>query len=186
MVARAEAVEQTRRQILDAATVLFAERPFDLVSLADIARSSRIALATVVRQFQTKDQLFAAAIADASHVLESQIDEMPENDPAAAVRLGLDGYERFGDVIVRLLAQEDRLPAIRKATDHGRKEHARWIRRAFSTVLARLDARRRNVRYAQLIAATDVLFWKVLRRDLGLNRSETERAITEIVESLCQ
>jgi hypothetical protein len=31
-----------------------------------------------------------------------------------------------------------------------------------------------------------VLFWKGLRRDLGLSRRETEQAITEIVEGLCR
>jgi hypothetical protein len=35
------------------------------------------------------------------------------------------------------------------------------------------------------MATTDVLFWKVLRRDLRLSRRETEQAITEIVEDLC-
>ena len=121
MVARAQGIEQTRRQIIEAATKLFGERPFDLVSLADVARASDLALATVVRQFETKEQLFAAAVADASQVLEAQVDRMPENDPAAAVRQGLDGYERFGDAIVRLLAQEDRLPVVREVTEQGRR-----------------------------------------------------------------
>jgi AcrR family transcriptional regulator len=186
MVARAQATEQTRRQIVDAAATLFGERPFDLVSLADVARASNLALATVVRQFESKEQLFAATVAAVSEVLDSQIDEMPENDPAGSVRLALDGYERFGDAIVRLIAQEDRLPAIREVTERGRRQHAKWIGRACSSVLAGLDARRRKVRFAQLMAATDVLFWKVLRRDLRLTRGETERAITEIVESLCK
>jgi AcrR family transcriptional regulator len=186
MVARAQAIEQTRRQIIEAATTLFGQRPFDLVSLADVARASDLALATVVRQFETKEQLFAAAVADASQVLQAQIESMPESDPAAWVRQGLDGYERFGDAIVRLLAQEDRLPMIREVTENGRREHTKWFNRAFSGVLMRLDARRRKVRLAQLMAATDVLFWKVLRRDLGLSRRETEQAITEIVEGLCR
>ena len=186
MVARAQGIEQTRRQIIEAATTLFGQRPFDLVSLADVARASDLALATVVRQFETKEQLFAAAVADASQVLEARVDRMPANDPAAAVRQGLDGYERFGDAIVRLLAQEDRLPVVREVTEDGRREHARWVNRAFSGVLTRLDTRRRKVRLAQLMAATDVLFWKVLRRDLGLSRRATEQAITEIVDGLCR
>jgi hypothetical protein len=111
---------------------------------------------------------------------------MPHNDPAAAVRQGIEGYERFGDAIVRLLAQEDRLPVIREVTEHGRSEHSRWVNRAFSGVLKHLEPRRRRIRLAQLMAATDVLFWKVLRRDLGLSRRETEQAITEIVEGLCR
>ena len=186
MVARAQAIEETRHQIIDAATALFGQRPFDLVSLADVARASDLALATVVRQFETKEQLFAATVTDASRVLDAQIAGMPANDPAASVRRGLDGYERFGDAIVRLLAQEDRVPLIREVIEHGRREHAKWVNRAFSDVLERLDTRARKRRFAQLMAATDVLFWKVLRRDLGLSRRETEQAITEIVERLCR
>jgi AcrR family transcriptional regulator len=186
MVARAQATEQTRRQIIEAAMTLFGQRPFDLVSLADVARASGLGLATVVRQFETKQHLFAAAVADARRVLEAQVDAMPENDPAAAVRQGIDGYERFGDAIVRILAQEDRLPMVRKVIEHGRNEHTRWVNLAFSGVLTRPHTRRRKVRLAQLMAATDVLFWKVLRRDLGLSRRETEQAVTEIVEGLCR
>jgi len=186
MVARAQSTEQTRHQIIEAATALFSQRPFDLVSLADVARASHLALATVVRQFETKEQLFIAAVAAASQVMEAQIDGMPENDPASSVRRGIEGYERFGDAIIRLLAQEDRLPVISEVVERGRREHARWINRACSGVLAPLDARQRKVRFAQLMAATDVLVWKVLRRDLGLSRRETEQAIIEIVEGLCK
>ena len=48
MVARAEAVEQTRARIIEAAIDLFGNRPYDLVSLADVARASDLGLATVV------------------------------------------------------------------------------------------------------------------------------------------
>src|SRR5688572_11103984 len=114
MAARAEAVEKTRRRIIEAAMKLFGERPFDLVSLADVARTSGIGLATVVRQFETKEQLFAAAAASGSQIMEAEVQRTPVNDPAAAVRSALENYERFGDVIVRLLAQEERVPAIRE------------------------------------------------------------------------
>ena len=35
-----------------------------------------------------------------------------------------------------------------------------------------------------LHAATDVYTWKLLRRDLGLSRAETEKTIVRIVEGL--
>jgi AcrR family transcriptional regulator len=184
MLARADAVEKRRRRVIEAAMDLFAQRPFDLVSLADVASASGIALATVVRHFETKEQLFADAVAAARQVLDPQTDTMPENDPAAWVQRGLEAYERFGDVIVRLIAQEDRVSAIREVTEHGRKQHAKGIKRAFSGVLGRLSGRRRKVRFAQLMAVTDVLLWKLLRRDLGLSRGETEQAMAEIIESL--
>lgn len=186
MVARAESADRARQRSLKAATKLFMQRPFDLVSLADVAREGGIALATVVRQFETKDRLFAEAVAAAQEMLEAQADSTPENDPARAVQSVLENYEHFGDVIVRLIAQEERVPAIRKVTEHGRNEHSRWVNRVFADVLRRLQGSAKKRRFAQLMAATDVLFWKLLRRDLGLGRSETESAMTEIVEALCR
>src|SRR5262245_22631259 len=103
MVARAESMDRARQRTLEAASKLFTQRPFDLVSLADVARASGIGLATVVRQFETKDRLFAEAVMAAQQVLEAQADQTPANDPAKAVESVLANYEQFGDVIVRLL-----------------------------------------------------------------------------------
>lgn len=186
MQARAEAVEQTRRRIIAAATQLFAEQPFDLVSFARVARVSGIGIATVVRQFQTKEQLFAAAAAAARQSVDAEAASTPPNDPAAAIRSTIRSYESYGDVIVGLLAQEQRVPLIREQLAHGRKVHRAWVETAFALVLGRRRGRARQVRLAQLMAVTDVLHWKLLRRDLGLSRRETERAMLEIVEGLCR
>jgi AcrR family transcriptional regulator len=186
MVARAEAIGQTRQRVIDAALELFSQRPFDLVSLSDVARASGIGLATVVRQFGSKDQLFAVTIAQARSVLEGSVAEPPADDPAAAVRGAIAGYERFGDAIVRLVAQEDRVPAIRAITERGRREHERWVRQVFASALSPLRGKERKLRFAQLMAATDVQFWKLLRRDLRLSRSDAVRAITDVVEALCR
>jgi AcrR family transcriptional regulator len=186
MVARAEAVELTRARIIEAAIELFGQRAYDLVSLADVARAGDLGLATVVRQFTSKEQLFAACVAAASKILDSGLDSTPENDPVAAVHTAVEGYEHFGDAIVRLSAQEDRVPAARAVLEHGTRVHLAWIDRVFAGTLSGLRGRARKVRAAQLKAATDVQFWKLLRRDLRLNRSETEVAMLEIVEALCR
>jgi AcrR family transcriptional regulator len=186
MVARAEAVEQTRQRIIEAATELFGQRAYDLVSLADVARKSEIGLATVVRKFTTKERLFAACVGAASKTLDTGLDSTPEGDVFAAVHAAIQGYEGFGDVIVRLIAQEDRVPPVRAVIEHGTSVHLAWIDRVFAAKLRGLRGRARKVRVAQLKAATDVQFWKLLRRDLGLTRSETEAAMLEIVEALCR
>jgi hypothetical protein len=35
-----------------------------------------------------------------------------------------------------------------------------------------------------LVAITDVYTWKLLRRDLGLSRAETERTLSELIMAL--
>ena len=186
MEARAESVDRTRRRVLEAATDLFGQRPFDLVSLADIAKTSGIGLATVVRQFESKERLFAEAVSAARPIIEARTADMVENDPGAAVRIALENYEQFGDVIVRLVTQEERVPVIREVAEHGRRVHRAWVERVFTNALERARGGARKVRFAQLMAATDVLFWKLLRRDLKLGRRDTERAMIEIVEALCR
>jgi hypothetical protein len=42
----------------------------------------------------------------------------------------------------------------------------------------------RKRRVAQLVVATDVFTWKLLRRDKGLSRDQTITAIRELVEAL--
>jgi AcrR family transcriptional regulator len=185
MGVRAQGVEQTRSRIIAAATRLFGQRSFDLVSFAQVARESGIGIATVVRQFETKERLFAAASTAAKHALEAETVQTVPNDPAAAVRSALHNYERYGDAIVGLIAQEQRMPQIRALIRHGRNEHRAWVLRVFASVLGRRRGKHRQVRFAQLMASTDVMMWKLLRRDLGLSRRETERAMLEIVEALC-
>jgi AcrR family transcriptional regulator len=185
MQARARSVEETRSRIIAAATRLFGERPFDLVSFAQVARASGIGIATVVRQFETKEKLFAAAANAAKNVVDSEAASTPSGEPAAAVRSALYGYERYGDVVLGLLAQEQRVPQIREVLQHGRAVHRAWVLRVFASVLRRRRGRQRQVRFAQLMATTDLLMWKLLRRDLGLSRRETERSMLELVEALC-
>ncbi len=184
MQVRARSVEQTRQRIIAAATRLFGERPFDLVSFAQVARASGVGIATVVRQFETKEQLFAAAASAAKAALDSETASTPPDEPAAAVRTALHNYERYGDVIVGLIAQEQRVPQIRAVIQHGRSEHRTWVLRVFASVLSRRRGRQRQIRFAQLMATTDVLMWKLLRRDLRLSRRETERAMLEMLEAL--
>jgi hypothetical protein len=52
----------------------------------------------------------------------------------------------------------------------------------FAAALPAAPARRRRVINA-IHVATDVYSWKLLRRDLGLSRGDTERVMTDLVEA---
>jgi hypothetical protein len=58
-----------------------------------------------------------------------------------------------------------------------------WVERTFARWLPR-ERVARSRRLAQLVALMDVYVWKILRRDRGLGRPETEKAIREMVSAL--
>ena len=69
-------------------------------------------------------------------------DSAPVGDVRAAVRLLYDSYELQGDAVLRLLAAEDRIPAVHEMADAGRAWHRDWVERTFAPLLAGLRGRR--------------------------------------------
>jgi AcrR family transcriptional regulator len=184
MKARAEAAAATRARILDAAVAVFWERPLLDISLEEVARRAGVSLPTVIRHYGDKGGLFAAAAEREEERVRRQRDDAPVGDVVAAVRILVDHYEELGDAVLRLLAEEDRAPGLRAVADRGRAYHAAWCERVFAPALSGQSEEARVIRLAEFIAVTDVYFWKLLRRDRGLSRLQTERALGELVELL--
>jgi AcrR family transcriptional regulator len=184
MGARAEAAEETRWRILDAVIGLHMERYYDQISLDDVAKRAGVTVQTVLRRFGSKDGLIEAASEAARERVISQRDEAPVGDIAGAVENLVDHYEEWGESSLRLLAQEDRVPAFRKATDAGRTLHYEWVGRAFAPLLVERSGEARERLLAELVAVCDVYVWKVLRLDLGLGREQTELALREMIFAL--
>jgi AcrR family transcriptional regulator len=184
MVARAAAGEATERRIFDAARQLFGALPYDQVSLKAVAERAEIGVHTVLRRFGSKERLFAAVGDEISRQIRQERDTAPVGDVVGALRNLLDNYERWGDHFLNLLAQEQRVAAIHSATDRGRHYHHAWVERAFTPLLAHVAPAEHRRKLAQLVVATDLYAWKVLRRDLGLSRDEAERAMRDMVEAI--
>lgn len=184
MRARAEAAAETGRRILEAVIELHRERFFDQVSLEDIAERAGVTVQTVIRRFGNKERLIEAAAEAANRQVTHQRDQAPVGDIEGAVENLVDHYEEWGDSALRLLAQEERVPAFRSVTDAGRALHYEWVERTFAPLLAERTGTARRRLLAELIAICDVYFWKLLRRDLGLSREQTMLAIRETILAL--
>jgi AcrR family transcriptional regulator len=176
MTARAEAAERTRRRILAAATELASQRFLDEISLEDIAERAGVAVRTVIRRFGNRATLVAAAIDEANAQVSSRRDETPPDDVADAVDALFDDYERWGDPLLMVLAQEHRHSELKPLLDEGREMHRRWVERVFSP--------RDELHTAQLVAVTDVYVWKLLRRDMKLSRARAALALQTMIERL--
>jgi AcrR family transcriptional regulator len=184
MVARAESAAATVDRIIDAAIEVFWERPSDQISLDEVARRAGVATQTVIRRFGGKDGLFSAAAEREAEKVEAQRGSATVGDTVGAVRVLVDHYEALGDRVLRLLAEEDRVKGVRELIDRGRAYHREWCDRVFAAALAGLHGVERQRRLAQLVAVCDVYTWKLLRRDAGLSRRQTELALLELLRPL--
>lgn len=182
MRARAASAAETGERILRAVLDLHVERFHDQITLEDVAERAGVTVQTVLRRFGSKDALIAAAADHASTEVRSQRMAAPAGDIPAAVDNLLDHYETSGAAALRLLAQEDRVPQLREIADRGRDFHYEWVERTFAPFLDNTDGRQRL--RAQLIALTDVYTWKLLHRDLGMDRTGTRDALIEMIQAV--
>lgn len=184
MSVRAERSEATAARIRDEALKQFLTRSYDEVTLAGVAEAAAVTVPTLVAHFGRKEELFVAACRDRFDQITGSRDEAPAGELTAAVRNLIDSYEADGDGVLHLLAEEDRFPAVRKMTDAGRRYHREWVERVFATSLDALDGAARELLLVQLIVATDLVAWKLMRREMKLSREKTETAISQALLSL--
>jgi hypothetical protein len=141
----------------------------------------------VLRGFGNRDGLIHAAIgtfrarrghgsAEFEHVAVQ-----PFDSDAAAVTALFDDYETIGDRVIRMLAEEHRVAGFAEVAAIGRDMHRRWVEDGFAPALRGIPARRRAEALTAVIAATDVYLWKLLRRDLGLDRAAAERIVVRLI-----
>jgi AcrR family transcriptional regulator len=184
MRARADSTAATGERILDAAELSFLEGDGKEPTLADVADRSGVSVQTVLRRFGNRDGVITAAIARMAAHVSLQRGAAPVGDPAGAVANLVEHYEEMGDRVVRMLEAAGRNKAIRQLTDLGFAYHREWCKRVFAPTLEALGPSERSLRTAQLVAATDVHVWKLLRRDQRLGRERTEAAMLGMVEPL--
>jgi AcrR family transcriptional regulator len=182
MTVRAEAAAATRQRLLAAAWQNFASRPYEDVRLREIAEDASVTVQTLHTSFGSKDQLLTAAYLRWGEQEITRRDTAPVGDVAKAIRMLFDHYEADGGAILRMLSQEERVPAIRQMTDAGRFYHRDWVARTFRPLLAGLRGASRARRLAAIVVASDLLVWKLLRHDMQLERAEAERTVVEMIE----
>jgi AcrR family transcriptional regulator len=180
MGARAEAAAATAERILDVVVELFFEQPTDQIKLTEVAERAGVTVQTVIRRFGGKEGLFAAAAKREDARVRDMRFAVTPGDVNGAVANLVEHYEQYGDGTIRMLAEEERYPAIQEVINNGRAVHREWCAYAFGPFLPE-DAVVRERRIAQLVAICDVYTWKLLRRDSGLSRDDIEMAITEML-----
>jgi AcrR family transcriptional regulator len=184
MRARARSTEATREAILDAVEVAFEELFFDEITLDAIAERAGVSVQTILRRFESKDGLFLASMLHTAGKMGADRDLAPSGGVKEVVDELVDHYEKYGNRLLRMLAQEEREPTLKQIADLGRIVHAEWCKQAFAPALEGLRGAKRERRLAQFVTCTDIYAWKLLRRDRGLSLAQTKLAMRELIEPL--
>jgi AcrR family transcriptional regulator len=183
MRARADAVEATRRRLIQSGLDAFSARLYDDVTIASVARDAGVSHQTLLNHFGSKEGLYAALVEVAAERIGDTRSGATPGDVASIVGALMDQYEQHGDGNARAAALDERIPAVAAMLVRAREYHQQWLAEMFADHLPPAGAARREA-LAALHAATDVYTWKLLRRDLGLSRRATSDTMTRIVTAL--
>ena len=172
---RAAAAEDTRRRIVLAFVARLRAGWFDEITLDAVAQDADVTVQTVIRRFANKEGLLQAA-ADWMDEDVHMNRKLTSDSPAAVAAALAKDYELNGDLIMRLLDQEGRYPALKLVCDTGRREHRKWVGEVFAAALRGPDS---EPRLDSLVVATDLYTWKLVRRDMA----RSVRTYRQIVEN---
>lgn len=185
-VARAAATQEMQRRIVAVYRDALLSRWLDEITLDDVAAAAGTTRQTVIRMFGGRDGLLIAV----AETMRDEIEQRRAVPLGASVRTATHAlvrdYEVAGDIVIRILAQEQRNRALTTLLNVGRKWHRHWVEQTFAPALAGLPAPERTRRETQLVAVTDVYVWKLLRRDFRHSAAEAERLIAEMLEKLLE
>src|SRR5262245_15482326 len=89
---RRMAPDQRRRQIAEAALLEFAARPYNEVSIADVARAAGISKALVLRYFESKPALYLETMEMVVGIVREATDPDPALPATDRFRIALEAY----------------------------------------------------------------------------------------------
>jgi len=180
MRARAAAAEATRHRVLAAAVALLKTRFRSEIRLEDVAAGARVTVQTVLNVCGSRSRLLDEALADLLRELRAQRLRAAPGDVAGAIAALVDHYEEFGDLVIRNLAEQ----ADPRLIETGRAGHRQWVQRQFAPQMAAVAPQRRRSLTDALVCVCDVYTWKLLRRDIGRSRPESEATMRSMVEAI--
>ena len=182
MRARKQTTAATRDAIVQAAIdSVVAARSLG-TTLGSVADRAGVTVKTVLRHFGSREELIEAVYL---RILRDVMAErtVTSTDPARALTVLIEHYERRGDVVLGLLAEEDDDRRARRMCDTGRTLHRKWVDEVFGAGLPDEPSERARIVDA-LVVVTDVYCWKLLRRDRGLTVGDVRDRMALLSEAV--
>jgi AcrR family transcriptional regulator len=184
MVRRLQQSEATRTRLLDAAWERFSTQPYESVRLSEVAADAGVTVQTLHTRFGTKDGLLDAALQRWMQEQGSRRVHARVGDVDDVVRVLYDNYDDQGEVGLRIMAQEDRIPAIRAYLDVGRRWQRAWVAEVLEPFLAAAPPKERSDLHEALIVALDIYTWRLLRLDIGHPTEDARRIVAKMIRGL--
>src|SRR5579884_2928380 len=85
-------VDERRRQLLDAGSLLFAQRAYEEISMRQVAQAAGVSKPLLYHYFPSKIELFKAAVADKATELQQLIQPTGTGTPLEQLAASLDAY----------------------------------------------------------------------------------------------
>jgi len=178
--ARAVAAEASSRRILDAFLKRAETEWFEKITLDSVAADAGVTVQTVVRKYRNKSGLVQAAHAHFGEGVTARR-AVAAGDIDRAIDVLTNDYEASGNMVLRLLSQEDMHPVLKPAIENGRRGHREWLGLVFTDILSPLPPARRTAMLDALVVATDVYVWKLIRIDMGRPVSAFKSVVKRMV-----
>jgi AcrR family transcriptional regulator len=139
----------------------------------------------VVNHFGSKIDLYLTGISErvAPRLADARAGVEP-GDVGAVVASVVRDYEDSGDGNIRIVALAGRVEELQEVVRRGRAWHRAWVEEVFAPQLKRRRGAARDRVVTLLATVLDVTTWKTLRRDEGLDPSQTEIHLKALVEGV--
>ncbi len=180
MRARAVSAEATRRRILEVVVCLLKRHFRSEIRLEHVAAGAQVTVQTVINVFGSKSGLLDEALAGLLREMREQRLRAEPGDLVGGIAALIDHYEQFGDLVIRNLTEQ----ADPELIETGRAGHRQWVQRQFAPQLSQLGAKGRRSLVDEFVCVCDVYTWKLLRRDMGRSRSETETTMLAMANAI--
>ena len=182
--ARADATSALRARILDALLRALQVEDCDLITLNALAETAGTTRQTIIRLFGGKDGVLAALFERFDSQVAARRFTAGDCDLAVLAHCVIDDLEKSGDLVLRLLRQESRVPIIAHRFAEARRQHLAILARELAPLLERLDPREAETALLQARAVTDTLFWSVLRKDMKLDAATAEATLLDLLRKI--
>ena len=187
MANRAEATERTRKRIEAALIRLLAARPYNSITIVDIAAEADVAVRTVQRHYRTKDELLAAAFRAAAETISEEVSKLPPAQSGGdalrhIVHAAFTLYERYKTESWAVYSRAAEVPELRDTARAGLASREARI----DELLARWpDAWSIETATARrlILSLTSFPAWRSFTEP---GRFSPAEAVAEVAEILCQ